>query len=379
MSGKARGEGQSTPISIFLEDRPLRDRIRATLIALAATFGLLVSAVPVHAATPPPKVVIIVGPTGSITDSYRRQADQTATAAEAAGAVVTKVYSPNATWANVKAAVNGANVIVYYGHGNGFPSPYSTTFSPEKVDGWGLNRTTTNGDGDSWSSTMVYCGEAALTGGPLPAGSPQAAYCSGGPITPAPGWVMVYANACYAPGASEPGKTPATPTQALQRVSYFSRPILAGLGASGYFATDHGAASLVAAILANPDTAYGDLYAANLPSGLTVGDEAHLFVSGRSGLPRQGHVRPVLHLRVRRRSDPDLRGRIRAALQQPDSVHRRLRLDVHQRHRVALRLGDHQGLLRHALLPGRHGDPRPDGRLPRPCPLPSGHGHRLLH
>ncbi len=122
--GAARGEGPPNPQDhSILEDRPLRERARATLIALITTLGLLVSAMPAHAVTAPPKVVIIVGPAGSYTDSYRSQADDTAAAAAAAGANVVKVYSPNATWANVKAAVDGANVIVYYGHGNGFPSP----------------------------------------------------------------------------------------------------------------------------------------------------------------------------------------------------------------------------------------------------------------
>ncbi len=142
----------------------MRDRIRATLIAIFSATGLLVAAMPAQAVTAPLKVVIIVGPTGSITDTYRSQADDTAAAAEAAGATVTKVYSPNATWANVKAAVDGANIVVYYGHGNGYPNPYSGSFLSDRVDGWGLNRTTSGGDGDNWSTTMVYCGEDALTG-----------------------------------------------------------------------------------------------------------------------------------------------------------------------------------------------------------------------
>ncbi len=80
-----------------------------------------------------------------------RQSRLRATAA-AAGADVVKVYSPNATWANVPAAVEGANVIVYLGHGNGFPSPHSTTRGPAfSVNGWGLNRTTGQWRRDTWS------------------------------------------------------------------------------------------------------------------------------------------------------------------------------------------------------------------------------------
>jgi hypothetical protein len=258
----------------------LRDRIRATLIALITLAASFAAPLAVHAAAP--KVVIIVGPTGSVTPSYRSQADQIAATAAADGATVVKVYSPKATWANVKAAVNGANIVVYLGHGNGYPNPYTTTFYGDRTDGWGLNRTTTNGDGDNWSTTMVYCGEKALTGSLTSTdGSAQRTYCTGGPITPAPGWVMIYANACYAPGASEPGTTAATSWQALQRVSYYSRKALSPLNASGYFATDHGAAPLVHDLLTSSGKTYGAIYAAHVPSGVTVADYAHQLISGK--------------------------------------------------------------------------------------------------
>ena len=256
------------------------DRIRTATIALVTLAAAFAAPLAVHAAAAP-KVVIIVGPTGSVTSSYRSQGDSIAATAAADGATVVKVYSPNATWAKVKAAVNGANIVIYLGHGNGYPNPYTTTFYGDRTDGWGLNRTTTGGDGDNWSTTMVYCGEKALTGTLTSTdGTAQRTYCAGGPITPAPGWVMIYANACYAPGASEPGTTAATATQALQRVSYYSRKALSPLGASGYFATDHGASPLVHDLLTKAGTTYGAIYAAHVPTGVTVTDNAHLFISG---------------------------------------------------------------------------------------------------
>jgi hypothetical protein len=91
---------------------------------------------------------------------------------------------------------------------------------------------------------------------------------------------MIYNNACYAPGASEPGNTPATPTQALQRASYYSNKVLSPLGASGYFATDQGAAPLVHDLLTGAGMTYGQIYAAHVPSGMTLTDQAHLFISG---------------------------------------------------------------------------------------------------
>ena len=66
-----------------------------------------------------PRVVLIVGPVGSLTSMYRQLANAAAVEASAAGADVTKVYSPNATWSAVKRATNGASIVVYLGHGNG--------------------------------------------------------------------------------------------------------------------------------------------------------------------------------------------------------------------------------------------------------------------
>jgi hypothetical protein len=260
----------------------LRDRIRTHLAGLAtlALTAAFIAPVPAAAVVAAPKVVIIVGPTGAVTSSYRSQGDDIAAAATAAGADVVKVYSPNATWPNVKSAVNGANIIVYLGHGNGYPNPYNSSLYTDRNDGWGLNISTTGGDSDS--TNMIYCGEGPLTGqGYSSWASPQKTYCSGGPITPAPGFVMIYSDACYTPGASEPGNPSPTYSVALQRVSYFSRPVLQSLGASGYFATDHGAAVIVSALLSQPGTTYGDIYSAYQPSG-TLTRSDHLLVPGAS-------------------------------------------------------------------------------------------------
>ena len=239
-------------------------RLKVALIATLTVISSWMAAAPVGAAVTPQKVVIIVGPTGALTDNYRSKGDSIAAAATAAGATAVKVYSPNATWANVKAAVNGANIVVYLGHGNGFPNPYNTVEPTDRDNGWGLNRTTTNGDGDNWGSTMVYCGEKALLGTLTSGSTAQWAYCGGSTntdgITPAPNWVMIYSNACYTPGASEGWDTPATESVALQRVRNYSYPALL-LGAGAYYATDmhQGSVQLVDQILRNPGKAFGEI------------------------------------------------------------------------------------------------------------------------
>ena len=43
---------------------------------------------------------------------------------------VTELYSPNATWPAVKDALKGASLVVYMGHGNGWPSRYRDDLLP---------------------------------------------------------------------------------------------------------------------------------------------------------------------------------------------------------------------------------------------------------
>ena len=71
--------------------------------------------------------MIIVGPVESLTSTYLGYGETWAKEAEAQGMDVRRVFSPNATWANVLANIQGANLVVFLGHGNGWPSPYART------------------------------------------------------------------------------------------------------------------------------------------------------------------------------------------------------------------------------------------------------------
>ncbi len=102
---------------------------------------------------------------------------------------VVRVYSPNATWAKVKAAVNGASIVVYLGHGNGWPSPYAYDPAYTTKDGFGLNDDL-NGDGKLTDYENKYYGEPSIR-----------------TLTPAPNAVVLLFHLCYASGNSEPGGT----------------------------------------------------------------------------------------------------------------------------------------------------------------------------
>lgn len=263
-------------------------RSLATAVVVAAALAVpFVAAGPARAATAV-KVALIVGPTGSGTAENRSRADAIAQQVIALGGTVTKAYSPNATYAKVRAAVAGAKIIVYMGHGNGYPNPYGTTYRGDRLNGWGLNTTTTHGDADSWSAgTMVYCGEKALAGQLTASdGAEQRTYCQGA-IAPAAGFVMVYIGACYTAGNNENGMPAAANSEARLHLGYYSRSILTTLHGSGYFAGQ--AAGVVADLIQHPTRSYGDIWRDNLPSGITGAyDLPHPLVAGdREWLTRQ--------------------------------------------------------------------------------------------
>ena len=157
-----------------------------------------------------PRVALIVGPAGSVTDAYRRLADEAAGAATAAGAEVIKVYSPDATWPAVKRATDGASIVVYLGHGNGFPSHYRDALYPPTQNGFGLNPVDGGDD-----SVHQYFGEAEV-----------------GRLRLAPNAVVVLSHLCYASGNSEPGLPEGSREEAIARVDNYAAGFLrAGAGA----------------------------------------------------------------------------------------------------------------------------------------------------
>ena len=230
----------------------MRVRQANMFVALFALTALVVPA-PIAAAeaaaTATKKVVVIVGPTAISESTYVGMADNVAATATAAGATVVKLYCSDATAARVAQETVGANIIVYFGHGNGFPNPYTTpayTYDagqvyPASTNGWGL----ANGGSKCDDSNLRYYGESWITAN----------------VKPAPGFTMIYSNACYTPGAGEDeAGRPTDERMAWTRVGYYSREVL-GMGAGAYFASDlwHGSSSLVDLVLRNPTMTYAQI------------------------------------------------------------------------------------------------------------------------
>jgi hypothetical protein len=159
------------------------------------------------------KVVVVVGPVGSKTSEYRTSAKSYASLARSYGASVTEIYSPYATWSRVKAAAQGANLLIYLGHGNGYPSPYGA-FQRYTKDGFGLNATSGNGN-----YNVKYWGE----------------YYIDRDIQMAKNAVVILNRLCYASGNSEWGSANPTKSTAIKRADNYAAGFLHA-GAKAVFA-----------------------------------------------------------------------------------------------------------------------------------------------
>jgi hypothetical protein len=179
--------------------------VKLAILTVAAAFAIGTLAVnPAPAAAAGLKVVVVVGPVESSTSNYIYNAKKYAAQARSYGATVVELYSPNATWSKVRYAAKGANVLIYLGHGNGYPSPYGA-FSAYTKDGLGLNAAAGHGN-----SNNKYYGE----------------YYIRNYIDLAPNAVVILNRLCYASGNSEWGRANPTKSVAIKRVDNFGAGFL---------------------------------------------------------------------------------------------------------------------------------------------------------
>jgi hypothetical protein len=183
-------------------------------VALAAG-GLSFSPTPVAASGK--KIVIVVGPVGGQTSYFKSVANDVAYQAKNYGMTVVKIYTPYATWSRVKNAAQGASILVYAGHGNGWPSPYAP-FQKYTKDGMGLNPYSGSGN-----RKLKYWGEKYLAS----------------ELNLAANSVVILMRLCYASGNSEPGRALPSKSTARARVDNFGAGFLR-TGAKVVFAQGYG-------------------------------------------------------------------------------------------------------------------------------------------
>ncbi len=229
-----------------------------------------------------PLAVIIVGPSASMTDDNKRDAGAIASEAADAGMRVRKVLHPKATWEKVLDAIQGASLVVYMGHGNGWPSPHGP-FQEDTKDGFGLDPQ----EGSSAYSTAYYGANKLRKRVQL-----------------APNAVVLLMHLCYASGNGEEymgpefGKGTAT-----KRVDNYASGFL-DIGARAVFAYGMDQKVDFPRALMNGDQSMDDIFESPNTAGRYdgfVGSGDYYRDSDRTGWarihmdphPRQGHYRAL--------------------------------------------------------------------------------------
>jgi hypothetical protein len=231
----------ATPRQLARSTRPSGAR-RASAVALIVALMAILGA-PFNAAAPPAqaanglKAVIIVGPSGDSTSAFIASGERVAKQAEAAGMDVRRVYHPRATDTRVLQHIQGANFVLYLGHGNGWPSPYAP-FQERTKNGFGLN----NVDGGS-ASNHVYRGANWIRAN----------------VKLAPNSVVMMIGACYASGNGEPGMPIPSRDIAKQRVDNFAAGFL-GAGAGVVMAFGWQQRADIPALLASSNKTMDEIF-----------------------------------------------------------------------------------------------------------------------
>jgi hypothetical protein len=164
------------------------------------------------AAQPVLKAVVIVGPTAELTTQNLTHGEAIAQLAEKFGMEVRRVFHPYATWDNVLANIQNANLVVYLGHGYGWPSPWG--FSEKSQNGFGLNPI----EGGARNQVKYYGARQIVAN-----------------VRLAPNALVLLDHLCYAAGNGEAGMVIPSWSVAQQRVDNYAAGFLAA-GAHGVFA-----------------------------------------------------------------------------------------------------------------------------------------------
>ena len=247
----------------------------AAVAALLLQLLPLAGRVPVAAAEtpPPPKAVFIVGPTNGLTDDNLADAEKMAEQAEAAGMDVHRVFFPHATWENVLANIQGASLVVYMGHGYGWPSPYTSSITETRQDGMGLNAY----DGSA-KNEYKYYGATRIRDN----------------VRLAPNAVVFLNHLCYASGNGEPGMSIPDQSLAAERVDNFASGWLA-VGARAVFAYGWTQKLNYPQALMSTDASMDELFS-TVPGGAAAGTPKG-FIGWRDvTLPSQRTPGAMMHL-----------------------------------------------------------------------------------
>ena len=188
-----------------------KDALRLLAVVLCVLGLLLTSSAlnlvsTVSAADGPKKAVVVAGPVHSNTAKYKAYCKAIADAAEQQGMETIRIFHPYAPASKVRTKAQGADLFVYCGHGNGWPSDYGP-FQEDTKNGLGLDAADPDKRGPN---TVVYKGADWLREH----------------IEFAPNAVVILSHLSYASGNASSGMPIPTRDVAVKRVDNFANGFL---------------------------------------------------------------------------------------------------------------------------------------------------------
>jgi hypothetical protein len=170
------------------------------------------------------KAVLIVGPVESLTDDFIEEMKGYAKVLKECGVTCTEFYTPNNSWADIKKAAEGAQFLLYGGHG---------TYDGVRPPGW--------------------VGSFCLESGFIKSADVIK------DLNLADGAVVMFNHACFSAGTAGGDQGDIGVNEAKRRVSMYSKPFLSK-GVSAYYASswDNSLSDIIKALFAGKT--FGDAY-----------------------------------------------------------------------------------------------------------------------
>jgi photosystem II stability/assembly factor-like uncharacterized protein len=187
----------------------------------------------------PPKAVLVVGPVDppehAGTQSFIDWADRLADVMERYGMNVVKVYWPDSTWENVRAAIGGASIVVYKGHGFGLGDiPADPTEMYGSLNGFCLVDPTDPPGARLGTQDMLVATNRLAEN------------------------AIGFFFCCYCGGGSASDPAPVSEALARRRIEAYASTVLR-MGGGGYF-SGTSEESILEDLFAHLDKSLGDIY-----------------------------------------------------------------------------------------------------------------------
>ena len=166
------------------------------------------------------RAVLIIGDGSSLKEGASdsvAEMDSIGSYLDSVGVDVQKFYSPNTKWSNVRTALNGANIVVYLGHGSGYDASGGNAGIPaNRLNGFSLDQDPAFPTSGGWES-MDYHRACGLINKEIIQTDVKLASNS----------LVLMSSVCYSDGKTGPDGNSVTPLSVIkQRINDYSETFL---------------------------------------------------------------------------------------------------------------------------------------------------------